>query len=362
MSTSTSTKAKPKKPKKPRGKTTLPRVFINIGVGTGLGLARGTAEQTYRQYTPGLQGAVYGVREQACAIERWFAAGGELAPDPVTFQQNLAMIEGQPGVEILPGASQDLAMMYDAAYCSERHPVTTGLASAPLHLAPEVGFRIGRAFVLSVFGRLQVVTGSKVFTEDPSKDVGVSFMQDVRSASPQGVQQKPDFTFAVGLKGKYFFGKDDRKLRLFGGLFAGYGNTRLRVDMNFSNDRNGNSVPDAGETALHGQADANNDIIPETCVPVWPYNQGCGPDADPDEIEPGDADRMLANLVRAGTPSTDTRVDTVVVGPGFAGILFGFHYQIVKNFAVFAEIDVGGWFPSAGSLVLDLNVGPSITF
>ncbi|MEM6994548.1 MAG: hypothetical protein AAF721_28795 [Myxococcota bacterium] len=355
------TEDKPKKPKKKRGKTTLPRVLINLGVGTGFGIARGTAEQTYQQYTPGLQGALYSPREQACAIERWFAAGGELAPDPLTFQQHLQMIEGQPGAQILPGSATDLAMNYDANYCSARHPVTTGLASAPFHLAPEIGFRLGRAFVLSVFGRLQVVTGSRVFTEDLDKDVAASFNQDIISPAPTGVQQKPPFTFAVGVKGKYFFGRDDAKLRLFAGGFAGYGNTRLRVDMSFSNDRNGNSVPDAQETALHGQADANNDIIPETCVPVWPYNQGCGPSNETMSTV-GDLDRNLANGVRQGTPSTDARIDTVVVGPGFAGLLFGFHYQIVNHFAIFAELNAGGWFPNTGSVVFDINLGPSITF
>lgn len=352
----------PKKPKKPRGKSKLPRVFINIGAGTGFGIARGTAEQTYQQYTPGTAGAVYGPREQACAVERWFVAGGETAPDVATFSQHLIMIDQQPGVDILPAPAEELTMAYDPAYCAARHPVSTGLASAPFHIVPEVGVRIGRAFVLSLFGRLQVVTGSKVFSEDPTKDVAVSFQEDVRAAQPQGFRQKPDFTFAVGLKGKYFFGKDDRKLRFFGGGFAGYGNVRMRVDMGFSNDRNGNSVPDAGETALHGQPDANGQIIPDTCVPVWPYNAGCSPDTDPDEIEPGDADRMLANLVRANSGTSDARVDTVVVGPGFAGVLFGMHYQIVKNFAIFAEVDIGGWFPAASSVVFDLNVGPSITF
>lgn len=353
---------KPKKPKKPRGKTTLPRVFINFAIGTGVGLARGTAEQTYEQYTPGLPGASYGTREQACAVERWFVAGGPLAGDPLTFQQHLSMIEGEPGVDILPASAGDLTASYDAAYCRRRHKVTTGLASAPLHLAPEIGFRIGRAFVLSVFGRLQIVTGSRVFTEDLGKQVANSFTQDVLSAAPQGVRSKPPFTFAIGVKGKYFFGKDSQKFRLFGGMFAGYGRTRLRVDMDFSNDRNGNSVPDAGETALHGQADANNDIIPATCVPVWPYNEGCGPDTDPDEAEPGDLHRALAGQVRAGTPTSDARIDTVAVGPAFAGLLFGAHYQIVKHFALFAEVNIGGWFPSVGSVVLDVNVGPSLTF
>lgn len=343
--------------RKPPGKSKLPRVWINLGVGTGFGIARGTAELTYQQYTPGTIGATYGVREQACAVERWFVAGGDVAPDPQTFAQHVSMIQTQ-ALDILPAGADELTMMYDGAYCAARHPVSTGLAPSLFHVTPEVGVRIGNRFVLSVFTRLQVVTGSKVFTEDPTLDVGISYQNEVKAPNPPGFRQKPPFTYAVGLKGKYFFGKDDRKFRLFGGLFAGYGNARLRVDMGFSNDRNGNSVPDAGETALHGQQDPNGNIIPETCVAVWPYNEGCAAGDD----GPGAADRMLATVVRMGTSSTDARIDTVRIGPGFAGLLFGFNYQLHKNFALFAELDIGGWFPDTGSVLFDLNLGPAITF
>ena len=63
-----------------------------------------------------------------------------------------------------------------------------------------------------------------------------------------------------------------------------------------------------------------------------------------------------------GTSSSENRIDTVTIGPGFVGGLFGFHYQIVKYFGVFAEANVGGWFPRTGSLLFDINVGPSLTF
>ena len=348
--------------KKPRGKSKLPRVFINVGVGTGFGIARGTAEQTYQQYTPGTAGAVYTVREQACAVERWFVAGGETAPDVATFSQHLIMIDQQPGVDILPAPAEELTMAYDPAYCAARHPVSTGLASAPFHIAPEVGVRIGRAFVLSLFGRLQVVTGSKVFTEDPTKDVAVSFTEDVRAAMPSGFRQKPPFTFAVGLKGKYFFGKDDRKLRFFGGGFAGYGNVRMRVDMGFSNDRNGTAFRMRARRRCTDSPMPTARSFPTRVWRSGRTTRAARPTANPDEIEPGDADRMLANLVRSNTSSSDARVDTVAVGPGFAGVLFGLHYQIVKNFAIFAEVDVGGWFPATSSVVFDINLGPSITF
>jgi hypothetical protein len=344
-----------KKPKKPREKSKLPRVFINIGIGTGFGIARGAAELTYRQYRPGTIGGTYTIAEQACAIERWFVAGGDVASDQAEFGGHLAQIQAADPT-ILPGSATDLAAAYDPSYCAERHPVSTGLAPAPLHLTPEVGVRIGNRIVLSAFSRLQVVTGSKVFDADPTKEIPVSIQSDVRSPNPEGARVKPPFSWAIGAKFKYFFGKDDRKFRLFGGFFAGYGTTRLRVNMNFTNDRNGNSVPDADESALHGPQDLMGNIVPETCVAVWPYNNGCEVGTD------GDPDRQLAATVNNGTNESENRIDTVKIGPGFVGGLFGFHYQIVKYFGVFAELDVGGWFPSTSSVLFDINVGPSITF
>lgn len=344
-----------KKPKKPREKATLPRVFINIGIGTGFGIARGAAELTYRQYRPGTIGGTYTVREQACAIERWFVAGGDVAGDQAEFGGHLAQIQAADPT-ILPDTATNLAANYDPSYCAERHPVSTGLAPAPLHLTPEVGVRIGNRIVLSVFSRLQVVTGSKVFDADTTKEIPVSLQTDVRSPDPEGARIRPPFSWAIGAKFKYFFGKEDRKFRLFGGFFAGFGTTRLRVNMNFTNDRNGNSVPDADESALHGPQDLNGNIVPETCVAVWPYNNGCTVGTD------GEPDRMLALAVNNGTNESESRIDTVKIGPGFVGGLFGFHYQIVKYFGVFAELNVGGWFPSTSSVLFDINVGPSITF
>ncbi len=348
-----------KKGKPPKGKSSLPRVFINLGVGTGVGIARGTAELTYEQYTPGIPGAVYGPAEQACAIERWYGDPGGLAPDPLTFQQHLTEVEQYGAVPYTPGdeaARMNLASVYDPAYCGKRHPVSTGFALAPFHIAPEIGVRVGRAVVVSVFGRLQVVTGSKVFTDDTTLERATSYSTQVRGTAPPGVQQKPGFTWALGAKVKYFFGKDDRKFRLFGGGFAGYGQARLRVPMNFANDRNGNSVPDLGEVGLSGPLNAMGQVDPDTCVPVWPYNQGCASGAE------GDADRTLAINLRNATALDDERVDTVVIGPAMFGAVFGFHYQLHKNFALFAELNVGAWLPSTSSALFDLNVGPSITF
>lgn len=352
--------SKPKKPKKPGGKSKLPRVFINIGLGTGFGIARGTAELTYQQFTPGPGSTSYGTREQACAIERWYSARAPLAPDQVTFGGHLTEISPIPGV--LPEDAAALQAAYDPDYCSARHPVTTGLASAPFHLAPEIGVRVSKRIVLSLFGRLQVVTGSKVFTEDPGKMASDSFNTDVRSPNPAGVQRKPPFSWALGLKFKYFFGKEDKKFRVFAGGFAGFGASRLRVNMGFSNDRNGNSVPDAIEVAYSGPADPVTQMVDiANCTPVWPYAIGCEPDPVPGPPDDG-PDRLLADSVAANTPATDTRIDTVRLGPGFVGGLVGFNYQIVKNFAVFAELGIGGWFPKTTSVLFDLTLGPVITF
>ena len=347
--------SKPRKPRKPGGKSKLPRVFINIGLGTGFGIARGVAELTYQQFTPGPGSQSYQTREQACAIERWFAAKGPLAADQVTFSQHLQQISTLPGA--IPGGTDTAALTaaYDANYCGRRHPVTTGLASAPFHIAPEIGVRVSKRIVLSLFTRLQVVSGSKVFTEDPGKQATDSFVNEVRSANPPGFRRKPPFTWAIGLKFKYFFGQEDKKFRVFAGAFAGYGTSRLRVNMGFSNDRNGNSVPDAIDIAYSGPADpATGQVDVANCTAVWPYADGCN--------ATNESDRMLAGSVAANTPSTDTRIDTVKIGPGFVGGLVGFNYQIVKNFALFAELDVGGWFPSTASLLFDLTLGPVITF
>jgi hypothetical protein len=72
----------------------------------------------------------------------------------------------------------------------------------------------------------------------------------------------------------------------------------------------------------------------------------------------------LATNVRTayGGNGLGNRVDTVKIGPGFVGAVFGFNYQIVKNFALYGELDLGGWFPDQGSMLIDLTVGPAISF
>ena len=343
--------------------TPWPRVFINIGVGTGFGIARGTAELTYQQLTPGTVGT-YGLAEQACAIERWYAGPEPLASSPAEFQQHLTSL-ANPSVLPVGVTPEELAFAYNAEQCGRRHPVTTGFASAPFHLAPEVAVRVldrdigdrrSMALLVGAFGRFQVVTGSKVFTENPKLAPDMSFSQEVRSGDPPGFQRKPPFTWAIGVKVKALITKRGGKFQGMVGAFGGYGRTRLRVNMGFANDRNGNSVADDDETALSGPVDLDGQVPVDECTAVWPYNNGC-------MAEPaGDLERMTAELVRSNAPSNETRIDTVRIGPGFAGVLLGFNYQLHKHFAVFGEVDVGGWFPDVGSLLIDISAGPAITF
>jgi hypothetical protein len=327
------------KPERPP--SSLPRVWINIGLGTGFGIARGHAENTYRQFFPrGSQ--VYGPAEAGCAIARWVAGGRDVT--------SLTALELGQAFDLYgaPGTQQDMIQAYDPQACNERHPVSTGLAMAPFHIAPEISFRIGKRVSLGLYSRLQVVTGAAMFRDDPNKDLQTSFHEDVRSPTPQGVQQTTAFSWTVGAKFKYFLGKEEWKLRPFVGGFAGYGSARLRVDMGFANDRNGNSVPDDVEIG------SDTDLTGSGCFPVWPYNGACTQAA-------GTGDNMLALQV-AQSADASNRVDVVRIGPGFVGALVGFNYQIVKNFALFGEVHIGGWFPNQGSMLIDLTVGPAITF
>lgn len=336
-------KPEPKPEPPPKPKNLLPKVFINIGLGAGLGLARGVADLSYQQYSPLSQGFAYGPAEYACSLARWQAGSGSVPGDAASFAAGLGGAAAAYGA---PYSAAELAQVYDADKCGAHHPVKSGMAPAPFHIAPEIGFRIGRAIVLSGFARLQVVTGSKVYRDDPKLDLGTSYTQEVLGANPQGVRVKPGFTGAGGIKIKYFLGKDDtKKFRLFVGGMVGGGFARLRVPMGFANDRNGNSVPDDQESA------SDFDLL-GNCQPVWPYSGGCT------GKEPG---AMLATGV-ATQADKSQRIDTVRIGGGFIGATFGFNYQIVKNFALFAEAQVSVWFPKTSSFLIDLNLGPVITF
>jgi hypothetical protein len=326
---------------KPKPKSTMPRVFINLGVGTGFGLARGVADQSYKQYSPFNSGFTYGPAEFACSVARWYAGNTPL-PDAVGFQNALT---GLNAAQYAGYDAMTLSANYSQDKCNEHHPVKTGMASAPFHVAPEIGVRVSRALVISGFVRLQVVTGSKVFRDDPNLDLQTSYTMNVTSPDPQGVRTKPGFTGAGGIKIKYFLGQDEHKFRLFVGGMVGGGFARFRVPMGFANDRNGNSVPDDQEVAQ--DADPLN-----SCLPVWPYG---GPSC-------GDVSAIaLAGQVAMNADKAQ-RIDTVRIGGGFIGAMFGFNYQIAKNFALFAELGVSVWFPKTSSFLIDLTLGPVITF
>lgn len=337
---------KPKEPEKPPPpKHMLPKVFINIGVGTGFGIARGVADQSYNQFTPG-GNFNYGLKEFACALARWSSGNSDLPSDPVNYLNTMGQAVQQYGA---PYTVDALAMNYNAGECAAHHAVSTGFASAPFHIAPEVGGRIGKRLVLSGFARLQAVTGSKVFRDNPDSSLMTSYVDDVTNINPQGTRSKPGFTVAGGLKIKYFLGSDEKKFRLFVGGFVGGGFTRLRVPMGFANDRNGNSVPDDKEVAFDTSSGA--------CVAVWPYKYDC---ANPTSQESQLAVQQAAAVATSADKST--RVDTVRIGGGLLGATFGFNYQVAKHFALFGELQVGVWFPKTTSLLIDLNVGPAITF
>ena len=321
---------------KPKPKSALPRVWIKLGVGTGIGIASGTAEHTYRQFFP--QSQPYGAFESACAIARWQAGNGDFASN-----QELQGVFAEYGPA---GQGDALFQAFEMPgardRCAERHPVTAGIASAPLHVAPEVSVRVAPRISIGLFSRLQVVTASSILRDDPNVDLMTSFDRDVRSTNPRGVEERPPFSWTIGAKFHYFLGKEEWKVRPYVGAFAGYGNARLRVDMGFADDKNGNSVPDNAELFTPRVGD---------CFPVWPYNNACDPSSE---------DRNIPQNVIAN--SDGTRVDVVRIGSGFVGGLVGFNYQIVKNFALFAEVQVGVWFPQQTSLLFDINFGPAITF
>ena len=251
-----------------------------------------------------------------------------------------------------PANAEELAAAYDAGSCRQHHPVDPGLAWAPFHLEPEVSVRVYKSLYVSAYARLQVVTGSRVFTDDRSAALPQSWTNDVTNPDPPGKRQRPPFTWGVGIKLKYFIARKPRKLRPFIGAFAGYGSARLRVPLGFSNDRNGNSIPDSRETAVAGPTGTDGLVDPDECTPVWPYLDGC---TTTDATE-------RARTVIANTDRDDRRVDTVRLGPGFAGALFGLHIQATPHFALKAETQIGAWFPTISSVLADVTFGPALTF
>jgi len=343
-------------PSAPKPTAALPRVLLPVGIGFGFGLARGTAERSYAAMNPGASG--YGIAEQACAMERWAAADRPLARDQAQFGERWAEIAASDP-SVLPAPLATLTTAYDPNACAARESVSNRVALAPLQITPEIGVRVAPTVVVSVFARLQVVTADEVLSSSDPQGRWSEAFAEVRAPQPSGTAQglqEPPFTYAVGAKVRAFVGDPSRRVRWFVGGFAGYGFARYRVPLPLSQDRNGNSVADASETGISGPRDAQGEVIPETCVAVWPYNGACAPGPG------GEADRGLASGVRANTSASERRVDTVKIGPGFAGALFGLYFPWVKHFGLFAEIDVGVWFPDSTSLLVDLNVGPVLSF
>jgi hypothetical protein len=274
-----------------------------------------------------------------------------LPADPTAFVEAMQTVRSSvPGA--VPQDIDGLSTAYDARTCARHHPVDTGLAWAPFHLEPEVSVRIHKSLYVSAYARLQVVTGSRIFTDDPKSPLPASFVDDVTNPDPPGTRRRPPFTWGVGVKLKYFIARKPRKLRPFLGVFAGYGTARLRVPLRFANDRNGNSVPDDREAAVVGPLNPEGLVDPDDCTPVWPYIDGCQ-DAAASE---------RAKTVVANTDAGDQRVDTVRLGPGFAGGLFGLHYQATRHFALKLEAQLGAWFPAISSVLADVTVGPAVTF
>src|SRR5690606_11779289 len=117
-------------------------------------------------------------------IARWVAGDGDVTDLTATQLSTAFNMYGAPGTQA------EMMQFYNPDACAERHPVSTGFASAPFHIEPEISVRIGKRVSLGLFSRLQVVTGASVFRDDPNKDLATSFEQDIRAVDPQGVKQK----------------------------------------------------------------------------------------------------------------------------------------------------------------------------
>jgi hypothetical protein len=228
---------KPKVEEPPPPENILPRFFINIGLGTGAGVARGVADQSYKQS----RRAAATPRRTSPA--RWLA--GRPARRPAERGRLPKRPRGPRPGQYAPYSAAELALAYNAETCAaSTTPSSRAWPRRRSTSPPSSAFASAARWCMSVFGRLQVVTGSKVYRDDPKLALSDSYANEVLNPSPQGVRTKPGFTGAGGIKIKYFLGKDDsKKFRLFVGGQVGGGFSRLRVPMGFANDRNGNSVP-----------------------------------------------------------------------------------------------------------------------
>ncbi|TPV92673.1 MAG: hypothetical protein B7733_24400 [Myxococcales bacterium FL481] len=344
----------------------IPRFMLNLGVGTGAGLARGQVEHTWQQYFPANQAVDYTWEDHACAIARFNAdKNGELPRGSDLHGGNPDAPPAQTmfGVFAPAGEASTVAGAYDRGTCDQRHEVESGFAWAPLSLAPELQFRLTPRVTLATFARLQLVTGSRVYGPDPTisvlpDDPNSSYNRSAYTDSPEDrYRYEVPFTWAAGLKLRYYLGQEEAKFRPFAGVFAGYGQSRLRVNMGFAHDLNGNSVPDNHDVAYDLKAADQSD-----CVPVWPYVHGCVHPSEQWTEETGMALTLATNANEDVKDGKNVRIDTVLLGPFFAGATFGVHYQVIKNFAIFAEAHAGGWFGPNPTVLFDLNLGPAITF
>ncbi|MEE9384639.1 MAG: hypothetical protein V3V08_14640 [Nannocystaceae bacterium] len=348
------------KERRKSGAGALPNFMFNLGFGTGGGVAKGEVEATYKQFAVLGDTAAYGYGEHACAIARW-AAGNSSLPSLFELYGGDATsptAKSYFAVYGPEGRAADLARHYNPDTCAERNEVSPGVGWSPLIVAPELQFRLSANMTLGLFGRFQVISGSKVFRDAPNlkrglpdtPEPGTAYWDDVYTDLPQSnYRHKVPFTWAAGAKFRYYFGTDDSQMRPFAGVYGGYGHSRLRVNMQFANDRNGNSVPDGSERGYVGATQG------QPCVPVWPYTHAC------DQSEQGAAERKMVESLRTRV-DTSPRMDTVVLGPLFVGAVFGLHYRMSDHFALFAEAQIGGWFLDTDSILVDLNLGPVLAF
>ena len=311
---------------------------IGLGFGTGFGIAHGQADKTPQQFAPGEKRFVYGASEAACAAARWGGEGKGL-PSETALWGNDRENPTSDSVFGRYAGSDNMAslwaMAYDAKSCANNHAVVSGLANAPLHIAPSFLYRVTSRFSVGLQARLQIFTGTNVYA--PSNYQQASLL----SSKPEGKKVSAGVPWSLSLEGRYEWLKEGAKLIPYVGGFAGYGTAKLRVDMGFAADVNGNSVPD------------NREVGCDNGLPVFPFNEGCEVDGSP-----GDE---LAKSVSQNASSKNV-VDSVTIGSVMAGVSFGAQYLFSSHVGVAADMRAGLWFPKTSSLLIDVQVGPVFRF
>jgi hypothetical protein len=329
---------------KPEKKSRLGALHFSfgLGLGTGFGIAKGAADYSYANFRPDDEKFNYTARHASCAAARHVAKGGEL-PEPSSLWGGNSD-EPDPNSPFGRFAGDQIEAWiaaYDPDSCAQHHPVTTGFALAPFHISPRVRIHFSEKLSVGLSARLQVVTASNLYRpiEYSSTTSG-----NLVAEAPKGERFKPPMPWQLALDVRYLLGRSGSKVRPYVGGFAGFGRSRLRVEMKFAPDVNGNSVADMWEIGC-----AKN-----TNVPVFPFQNGC----DPDATEFGSD--LASRVRRAG--SRDAVFDTVTLGPISLGAIAGLAFQISPKLGVFAETQLGAWLGSKSSFLIDLNVGPSLHF